>query len=73
MNDKQKRAAASLKTALKKVLAANLRLLAYDGSVFVCPEELDVQGDPRGVFESLEEDGELVSPPELYADGGAGV
>lgn len=75
MDEKQKAAAKSVKTALKKVAKAELRFLVYDGSVWVVP--LDVELWPNGpdgnVMEILYEFGQEVGSTNLYADGGAGV
>ena len=74
MSPDQEKVARSLKRALVKVRDADLRLLVYDGSVHVCPS--DVQPQDQGghnAFEILETYGRDCTPIGLNADGGAGV
>lgn len=74
MNPLQEKAARALRRALEKIRDANLRLLVYDGSVFVCPTAIDVQGNGKSdPWEVLAEHGSDVSPVGLFADGGAGI
>ncbi|TPK14119.1 hypothetical protein [Mesorhizobium sp. B2-5-11] len=74
MNSAQKKAATTLKRALSKVRDAGLRMCVYDGSVFVCPSDIDVQGSGESnAFNVLNDHGEDVTPTGLRADGGAGV
>ena len=75
MTPEQIAAARSVRMALKKVRDANLRLLTFDGQVYVFPADVDLwpDGDEGNVFETLGAFGEEVSPIGLSADGGAGV
>ncbi len=74
MNAKQEKAARYLKGALVRVRDAHLMLRVYDGSVWVCPDDVRLnQTSEENVFDALEAEGVEVGPPDLNADGGAGV
>lgn len=72
MTPDQVRVPTNFKRSLGKLVRNNLRLLVYDGAVFVCPSDFDPQGSDY-VFDALNEHGFDCSVEGLNADGGAGV
>lgn len=76
MNEKQKRAAESLRKALIRCGKAGLSGGVYDGTFCIWPASRTEEQHPaesKGCFfAAVEEDGELLRQYDMILDGGAG-
>lgn len=65
MNRYQFRAARDLSEALRKVRDAGLSLYVHDGTVYVCPSDIDFQ-DSKNPIQKLEKNSLVCTPADLH-------